>query len=96
MTLFQGSWSVSTTIPGYNSQIFVKHLHPQTIATVALEALQISSCSDYPSDGQITFNNMAIEDGGSPFKVNWVQNVNFGDCNQEVNLHSSSSVSISY
>jgi len=91
------TWYISALINGKNpTTLIVGNISPQTFASVTLEAYQMQGCNDYPSDGSITFTQLTLKDQGSPVTPTWSPNVDFTDCNQNVQSSSPKTVTISY
>jgi len=91
------TWYISALINGKTpTTLIVGNIAPQTFAAVTLEAYQMQSCNDYPSDGSITFTQLTLKDEGSIVTPTWTPNIIFNDCNQNVQTSNPKTVTISY
>jgi len=98
-TMANTSWLIGAEINGKKSQstsLIMSNLAPQTFASVTLEAYDVTACNNYPSDGSITFTNLAMKFEGKSVTPTWTPNIDFSDCNQNVQSSNPTTVTISY
>jgi hypothetical protein len=60
-----------------------------SVATEALEAYQISGCSDYPNTPSTSMSAIDLRTNGSPAPLVWVATNKIVDCGQQTNIVSS-------
>jgi len=95
--LKNSSWLIGAVINGKPATaLTMSNVATQTFSSVTLEAYQMVTCDDYPSDNSITFNSLTMKDKGKSITPTWTPNVEFNDYQQNVTSNSATSVTISY
>jgi len=95
----EGMWSVSTSVNGGTpSTLLVKGDEAQTFASVTLEAYSLSSCNDFPSNGNIIFDNIVLEDQGVKTTPSWSEAFNQSEasCFEKISFPSENSVELEW
>ena len=97
MVLKDGKWTVSAAVGGSNATLTVSAAITlkQSEALVAMEAFQISKCSQYPNQYGTYFNNLQLQSAsGAPFSPQWFTHDYVTACNSSTTIHQPSYVSM--
>jgi len=92
-----GVWTISALVNNKQpSSLVVENIAPQAMASCTLEVYGVNACTDYPSDGSITFTGLSLADEGSIVKPTWSPEVTETDCNQGVTSSDPTTVTITF
>jgi len=92
-----GTWEIGTSENDKPPTVLqVSQVIPQQMATVTLEAYNVLSCSDYPSDGSITFTGLTLEDSNIPTTPKWIPDILWTSCNEGMKSSKPSTVTLTF